>query len=302
MGFIHQRNIKDCLCIASEATNLLHKKSFEGNLALKIDITKAFDTLEWPFLLKVLKTFGFNDIFCNWIHVILNLAFLSVAVNGKAHGYFNCTREVRQGYPLSLLLFCLAEDVLSRSITKLVAEGKLDLIKGTMHILVPSHTFYADDLMIFCKGKMSGLNNLKDLFHRYALNSGQVINYSKSTIYSNSISTDRMNRIVQLLNFNIGTFPFNYLGVPIFKGKPKASHLQPVADKICMKLSTWKASLLSMAGRVQSVRSVIQSMMIYNISLYSWPTSLIKQIEQKIRNFIWSGDQDKRKLVIVAWK
>lgn len=91
MGFIHQRSIKDCLCIASEATNLLHNKSFGGNLALKIDITMAFDTLEWPFLLKVLKTFGFHDIFCNWIQVILNSAFLSVSVNGKAQGYFNCT-------------------------------------------------------------------------------------------------------------------------------------------------------------------------------------------------------------------
>lgn len=92
MGFIHQRSIKDCLCIASEATNLLHNKSFWRNLALKIDITMAFDTLEWPFLLKVLKTFGFHDIFCNWIQVILNSAFLSVSVNGKAQGYFNCTR------------------------------------------------------------------------------------------------------------------------------------------------------------------------------------------------------------------
>jgi hypothetical protein len=51
--------------------------------------------------------------------------------------------------------------------------------------------------------------------------------------------------------------PFNYLGVPIFKGKPKACHLQPIADKIKLKLSAWKASLLSIAGRVQLVKSVI---------------------------------------------
>jgi hypothetical protein len=46
MGFIQDRNIKDCICIASEAVNLLHNKAFGGNLALKIDISKAFDTLE----------------------------------------------------------------------------------------------------------------------------------------------------------------------------------------------------------------------------------------------------------------
>ncbi|PNX72820.1 ribonuclease H, partial [Trifolium pratense] len=252
-GFIHHRNIKDCLCIASEAANLLHNKSYGGNLALKIDISKAFDTLEWSFILKVLKCFGFNNVFCNWIHVILQSAFLSVSVNGRSHGYFNCTRGVRQGDPLSPLLFCLAEDVLSRSIFKLVADGKLDLIKATRNVNVPSHTFYADDLMIFCKGKISGLTFLKDLFDRYASESGQIINTCKSTIISRSITQGRLAIIVQLLNFKIGTLPFYYLGVPIFKGKPKVCHLQPIADKIKMKLSAWKASLLSMAGRVQLV-------------------------------------------------
>jgi hypothetical protein len=64
-GFIHGRNIKDFLCIASEVANLLPNKSFGGNVALKIDITKTFDTLDWSFLLKVLKLFGFNAVFCN---------------------------------------------------------------------------------------------------------------------------------------------------------------------------------------------------------------------------------------------
>jgi hypothetical protein len=134
MGFIHDRNIKDCLCIASEAANLLHNKSYGGNLALKIDISKAFDTLEWPFLLHVLKCFGFNNTFCNWIHVILQSAFLSISVNGKSEGYFNCSRGVRQGDPLSPLLFCLAEDVLSRSISRLVDIGILDPMRGTRHV------------------------------------------------------------------------------------------------------------------------------------------------------------------------
>ncbi|MCI10694.1 RNA-directed DNA polymerase (Reverse transcriptase), partial [Trifolium medium] len=176
---------------------------------------------------------------------------------------------VRQGDPLSPLLFCIAEDVLSRSISKLVLDGKLDLIKGTRHNMVPSHTFYADDLMIFCKGKLAGLTELKALFTNYAVQSGQTIKTAKSTIYS---------------------------------GKPKACWLQPIADKIQSKLSTWKASLLSMAGRVQLVRAVIQSMLIYSISLYSWPSSLINHIEKCVKNFIWSGDIEKRKLVTVAWK
>jgi hypothetical protein len=156
--------------------------------------------------------------------------------------------------------------------------------------------------MVFCKGKLSGLKELKKLFNNYALQSGQVISTAKSTIYSGSITHGRLNIIVDLLNFKVGALPFNYLGVPIFKGKPKSSYLQPVADKIASKLTAWKASLLSMAGRVQLVKSVIQSMLIYSISVYSWPTGLIKEVEKSIRNFIWSGDVDKRKLVTTSWK
>jgi hypothetical protein len=100
----------------------------------------------------------------------------------------------------------------------------------------------------------------------------------------------------------LGTVPFNYLGVPIFKGKPKSFHLQPITDKVKQKLSAWKASWLSIAGRVQLVQSVIHSMLIYSLTLYSWPVALLKEVEKCIRNFIWSGDIDKRKLVTVAWE
>jgi hypothetical protein len=69
--------------------------------------------------------------------------------------------------------------------------------------------------------------------------------------FSGSITHGRLNLIVAVLNFKVGALPFNYLGVPIFRGKPKSSHLQPIADKISSKLTAWKAPLLSMAGRVQ---------------------------------------------------
>ncbi|PNX82112.1 ribonuclease H, partial [Trifolium pratense] len=301
-GFIQGRNIKDCICIASEAINLLHNKTFGGNLALKIDITKAFDTLDWSFLIKVLQQFGFNTTFCNWIKSILASASMSISINGALNGYFNCTRGVRQGDPLSPLLFCLAEEVLSRGISLLVDEGKIELIKGSRNTRVPSHCLYADDIMVFCKGKLSSLQALQNLFISYANCSGQVINASKSTIFAGGISQARLDRIVDLIGFNVGSLPFNYLGVPIFKGKPKARYFYPIADKIKAKLSAWKASLLSIAGRAQLVKSVIHSMLMYNISVYAWPISLLKTIETWSRNFIWSGDISKRKLVTVAWK
>jgi hypothetical protein len=121
--------------------------------------------------------------------------------------------------------------VLSRGISKLVSDGRLDLIKATRNTQVPSHCLYADDIMLFCNGKMSSLNALKDLFVRYANCSGQVINAAKSTIYSGGISQARLINIVTVFGFKVGS-PFNYLGVPIFKGRPKARYFYQIADKI----------------------------------------------------------------------
>jgi len=75
-GFIRGRNIKDCICTTYEAINLLHKKAFGGNITFKIDISKAFDTLDWSFLLRVLKAFGFNTKIYEMIKGILPMVRL----------------------------------------------------------------------------------------------------------------------------------------------------------------------------------------------------------------------------------
>jgi len=187
----------------------------------------------------------------------LDSAHPSISINGKLHDFLKCKKGVRQGDPLSPLLFCLAKDVLSRGISRLVEEGKLELIKGSIYLMLPSHVLYVDDIMVFCKGKVAGLQALQNLFKNYALASGQVINVNKSTIFSGSMSASRLNHIAEILGFKICTLHFIYLGAPIFKGKPKKIHFQPISDKIKLKLSGWNASLLSMAGRVQLVKYVI---------------------------------------------
>lgn len=106
-GFIRERHISDCICIASEAINMLDKKNFGGNLALKIDIKKAFDTLDWNFLLQVLQSFGFDSKFCSWVKVILNSAKLSFSVNGRPVGYFNCKGVFDRVIPFPLSFFVL---------------------------------------------------------------------------------------------------------------------------------------------------------------------------------------------------
>jgi len=76
---------------------MLDKRHFGGNVALKVDIKKAFDTLDLNFLIAVLKKFGFSYVFTDWILAILHSARLSILVNGKAMWFFSCSRGVRQG-------------------------------------------------------------------------------------------------------------------------------------------------------------------------------------------------------------
>jgi hypothetical protein len=120
--------------------------------------------------------------------------------------------------------------VLSKRVTKLVDEGKDDLIKASRQAQIPSHCFYVDDLMVFCKGNFSSLEALKDLFTRYDRCSGQVMNLNKSYIYVGVVTDDRLYQMLHLLGFSIGSLPFTYLSAPIFKGNPKKIHFQPIAN------------------------------------------------------------------------
>lgn len=149
------------------------------------------------------------------------------------------------------MLFCLAEDVLSRHISNLVLSGQLEAIKTPNNFNILSLSFYADDILLFCKGKLSNIKTLPNAFMEYSLAPSQFINCDKSSIFGGAMSTSIMNILMDFSGFKAGSLSFSYLGVPIFKGCPKDFHLQSIVDKIINKLASWKGSLLSFAVRVE---------------------------------------------------
>lgn len=78
----------------------------------------------------------------------------------------------------------------------------------------------------------------------------------------------RIGQLVALTRFIVGYTPFDYLGVPIFKGKPRSIHLQVIVDKVISKLTTWKGDIFSIMGRIQLVYSMINDMFLYSIGIY----------------------------------
>ena len=112
----------------------------------------------------------------------------------------------------------------------------------------------------------------------------------------------RANVISNMLGFPIGTVPFQYLGCPIFYGKPKVIHFRMIADIIKNKLATWKGRILSIMGRLQLVKSIIHGMLFYSFHIYLWPRRLWRLMDSWIKKIIWSGDVLTRKVCTVAWK
>ncbi|XP_026448425.1 uncharacterized protein LOC113348777 [Papaver somniferum] len=239
VAFMKGRNIHENISLASELINELHINRKDGNLGLKLDISQAFDTVSWSFVLEVFRRYGFSEHWCTWISHIFNSARIPILLNGSPEGFFKINRGLRQGDPLSPLIFVLMEDVLSRNITKLFAEKRMSY-------------------MVTRGGNLRSINNLVDLLGKYQYASGQSVCCQKSKIYYGGGSLSRRNYLVDYLGMSVATFPDRYLGVQImpgavrnfsWSGDSNVSRAVVVAyDKICCPFEegVWASRMATM--------------------------------------------------------
>jgi hypothetical protein len=120
-AFIKSRSIQDNFLYTQNLLRALHRAKQPG-LFLKLDIAKAFDSIRWDFLLEVLHCFGFGARWRNWISILLSTSSTSVLLNGARGKWFNHFRGLRQGDPLSSMLFILAMEPLQR-LMEIAARG-----------------------------------------------------------------------------------------------------------------------------------------------------------------------------------
>ncbi|XP_057811347.1 uncharacterized protein LOC131025566 [Salvia miltiorrhiza] len=296
-GFISGCSIQECILLASECVNCMERSIQGRNMALKVDIRKAFDTLSWEFVDVVLDSFGFPPIFRQWIRVIFQSARISVLFNGEQHGFFSCFRGVRSHF-----LFGLAEDVLSHLLLDAADRGLIARMWMSRSMLFYSYLRYADDVILFCKAERRSCRMIESILQIYASVSGQFCNKAKSTIYFGKGVPLQLRRSLQHdLGFSTGSLPFVYLGVPIFAGRASSARLTCIRDRIIAHFPRWQGIQLSMAGCICLVISVIQSAAVYSMLIYKWPAKLLHDLDHACRSFIWTGSTTTKPKTSVAW-
>ncbi|XP_056695472.1 secreted RxLR effector protein 78-like [Spinacia oleracea] len=152
-AFVPGRLITDNALIAMVIFHTMKKRSKaqRGVIAMKLDMSKAYDRVEWGFLRKILLTMGFDGRWVNLIMECVSTVSYSFVINGGVSGSVSPSRGLRQGDPLSPYLFILVADAFSRMFQHKVHERKLHRAKASRNGLEISHLLFADDSLLFAR-------------------------------------------------------------------------------------------------------------------------------------------------------
>ncbi|KAJ4781259.1 RNA-directed DNA polymerase (reverse transcriptase)-related family protein [Rhynchospora pubera] len=300
-AFTPGRQIGDNVIILREVLHSFSLKSYTSHsFCLKVDLSKAFDRMYWPYVFDVLKLYGLPLNYVSWVKACVTSASFSININGSSDGFIRPTNGLRQGCALSPYLFILAIDVLSRLLQFLVAAGQLKGVKLSRACPVLTSLMYADDLLIFGEASYGEMTKLKEILDLFCEVSGQKIGQDKSVIWFSKNTPDFLRGFaVHLFSANPANGAEVYLGSPITANHK--SDFTPLVNKIDKKLQKWKGSLLSQAGKLTLIKAVIEPTMLYALQTSVLPKTVLLNIQSKVRNFFWSNNGDKR-MSLVAWK
>ncbi|XP_039125244.1 uncharacterized protein LOC120261424 [Dioscorea cayenensis subsp. rotundata] len=256
-AFLKGRCILDNIATAEELIFSLHKRNLPGHI-LKVDFAKAFDVVDWDFIFDLLSARGFGARWVGWIKCILASSKASILVNGSPNGYIRYHRGLRQGDPLSPLLFVLVTDVLSSMFAHALSSKVL--------VGVPLGSFgrrcnlhYADDLLILTAGGCEDLRIIKLILYLFEGMSGLETNFSKTCLFSSRPVSRLVMRSEIPLQVKVGLLPVVYLGIPISGRRPRKQDWEGVILKVRKRLAAWKLQHLSLGGRLILVNSVLSA-------------------------------------------
>ncbi|KAL0294211.1 UNVERIFIED_CONTAM: Retrovirus-related Pol polyprotein from type-2 retrotransposable element R2DM [Sesamum radiatum] len=260
-AFVPGRAIGDNILLAQELFSGYNQKHLPPRCALKVDLRKAYDTVEWDFLRAVLMLFGFPEQFIQWIVVCVTTPSFSVCLNGAPHGFFRGARGLRQGDPMSPFLFVLVmESPHTYSTAKIGQNGGFSFHWRCDRIQLFQLGF-ADDLL-FSKADPNSVSLFKEGLTTFAELSGLQANLHKSHLILSSSAAPLRATLLTILGFQEGHLPLRYLGLPLLASRLSVADCHPIIQKIEARIRGWDGILLSFAGRVQLIKSVLSALQV----------------------------------------
>ena len=223
--------------LVQQMAHSLHQQK-QARILLKLDITKAFDSVSWHFLLEVLRNLGFGQIWCGIISGLLTSSSTHMTLNGIPRERINYQCGLRQGDPLSPMLFILVMDVLHYMVKKAIEEDLLQPL--ARRALQHKVSLYADDCVLFLRPSAADIGITLDILELFGSASGLKTNIQKSSVLTIRCKQEDREIIQLHLPCQLQDFPCKYLGVPLSIHKLTKAQIQPVIDKIADQLPGWK--------------------------------------------------------------
>lgn len=296
-AFVGGRLIQDNLVIAQEVFHALKKrdKCGKGSLAIKLDMNKAYDHLDWRFIQKVLLAYGFSE---GWVNMVMKL-ISTVSYRFKVNGFLSDKivpgRGLRQGDPISPYIFILAADVLSHMLSRALGERNISGIQLARTTPTLTHLFFADDAVLFARASEEEAFQLIQILNDYSKAFGQRINTLKSgIIFGKFVPLEGRARIKFILGIQEWDNPGKYLGLPADWGRSRSDGLAWIREWIMNKIEGWKENLLNMAGKEVLIKAVLQAIPAFAMSIIRFPQSFCKGICADIARFWWSSGKVRR--------
>ncbi|KAL5704963.1 hypothetical protein ACHQM5_023319 [Ranunculus cassubicifolius] len=215
--FVKERNIADNILLSHEMVRKYGRKSISSRSTIKIDLTKAYDFVRWEAIEHMMRIKGFPGKMIDWIKACYSTLFYSIIVSGEPHGFFNGTREIRQGDPLSPLLFVLVMEIFSKLMDSKVLDGFTPHPKCKDPLV--THLCYADDLMIFSAGDVESAVAIKKVLDDFKKNSGLSTDVLKSTVSYGGGSDIEKEEFACTLGMELNTSCLTYLGLPLLSSR-----------------------------------------------------------------------------------
>ncbi|XP_060968346.1 uncharacterized protein LOC133035920 [Cannabis sativa] len=295
-AFIPGRLIADNFTISFEILHYLKRKQSgkDGFMALKLDLSKAYDRVDWHFLCAMLSRLGFDDKWVRLIFGFLSSVQYNVVSSGYTLGPITPSRGLRQGDPISPYLFLICAEGLSALIKSFEARKLIHGCKVANGAPIVSHMLFADDSFLYCKATEREVANIQHMLDVFAKASGQQVNFAKSSVFFSSNTSSHMwQTICNRMGIREADEKSKYLGLPSTIGRNKIAAFSYVVDKVHKRVQTWDNKFLSKAGKEVLIKSVVQALPAYTLNVFLLPVSICDDVERAISKFWWKSNKNK---------